>query len=160
MQASELAVLNAYDLCWTIYLTVKSYKCFHDMLRSPSGDRGQDLGTGLRWRQSCHQEDKVREMKGMLGQMKKGERKGSLEMFQPEGIPSAADTTHEEGGHRVSSGCVALQGKEAAFEGEHPGCSSSAEKSHIMSISDHLMMVYYIMITLRTSTEKFRRCLE
>lgn len=36
------------------------------MLWSTSGNPGQDLGTGPHWKQSCHQEDKERETKGML----------------------------------------------------------------------------------------------
>lgn len=52
-----------------------------------------------------------------------------------------------------------LQSKEAAFEGEPPGSRatlgclfifrmSQAERSPIMSISDQLMIVYYIMMLL------------
>lgn len=52
-----------------------------------------------------------------------------------------------------------LQSKEDTFEGEPPGsratlgwlfifCMSQAERTPIMSISDYLMIVYYIMIFL------------
>lgn len=67
-----------------------------------------------------------REKKETLEEVTKEERKDNLEMFQPGGIPCAADTMQEEGEDEEDKGDKEEDEEEeeedeAAIEGEHPG---------------------------------------
>lgn len=124
-------------------------------------------GTLVRtWGQaSCHQ-DKKRETKGTLGLVTKAERKDNLEMFQQQVSPVLLTQCRRMRKTRQTRMRSRRRRRKQSLKvdilaaGQQWGdCSFSAEKNHIMSVSDHLMMVSYIMTTPRTSNENFGICL-
>lgn len=82
---------------------------------SPSGDPGQDLGTGL---VSPRQEKRN---KGNIGVSDQSRKKGQFGDVSAAGIPCAADTMQEDEEDKADKDEEEEEEKEAIIEGGHPG---------------------------------------